>query len=119
MPAARRQVAQRHAAVRVNAILVLADRLGRVRHRYAEERPRGNTLTVLCKRCNSTTGSVYGTEYARFMKDVANHAEGKHHGEQVQFTTRTFPLRIVKQALTTLCATSGDLGREMPIATGS
>lgn len=82
--------------------------------RYAEDKPRGNTLAVLCKRCNNTTGSIYGTEYVPFVKDVANHADGKRHGERVQFTARTFPLRIVKQVLTTLCATSGDLGSEMP-----
>jgi hypothetical protein len=82
--------------------------------RYAEDKPRGNTLAVLCRRCNSRTGSVYGTEYVRFVKEVANRADGKRHGEHVQFTTRTFPLRIVKQVLTTLSATSGELGPEMP-----
>lgn len=35
--------------------------------RYAGDRPRGNTLVVLCKHCNNTTGSVCGTEYVRFV----------------------------------------------------
>src|ERR1035441_5807937 len=80
--------------------------------RFAEEKTTGNSLTVLCQRCNNTTGRIYGGEYVNFVKEVANHAYGRSHGERVQFVTMTYPLRIVKQTVTMLCATSGKLGPE-------
>jgi hypothetical protein len=80
--------------------------------RFAEEKTTGNSLTVLCEPCNNRTGRIYGGEYVAFVKEVANQAAGRSHGERVQFVATTFPLRIVKQALTMLSATSGKLGPE-------
>jgi hypothetical protein len=67
----------------------------------------GLSHPVLCGPCNShRTGSRYGTEYAAFIKAVAAAADQATEGDIISISLRTFPLRVVKQALTGIVSTS-------------
>jgi hypothetical protein len=67
----------------------------------------GLSHPVLCHPCNShRTGSRYGTEYAVFIKQVAGAADQAAEGQVVSLSVSTFPSRVVKQALTSIVATS-------------
>ncbi len=65
----------------------------------------GFSLPVLCDRCNGRTGTKYGTEYVRFVKNLAEIADRAEPGDTVPVSMLTYPLRISKQALTIVAAT--------------
>jgi hypothetical protein len=70
---------------------------------------------VLCERCNNLTGGLYGIEFARWSKwgisILRETAEGLGNVEQYE----GFPLRIAKQVVSTMLASSTeDFGNARP-----
>jgi hypothetical protein len=73
-----------------------------------EQRQGGNFEFVLCEDCNNKTGSWYGNEYVKFVKTYAQYANSENAGKTVLFQIHNlFPLRVVKQVLAMMCASSG------------
>jgi hypothetical protein len=68
---------------------------------------RGYKQPVLCVKCNNNTGAWYGDEYARFAVYCAERATPRARGLHVGVDLSSIrPLRVIKQALVMLCASS-------------
>lgn len=79
---------------------------GKVSWREFDE-TRGSFARTLCEKCNNWTGSVYAPEYIEFAKMFAPHANVANVVSGIGGSTPPFrPLRIVKQVLTMICATT-------------
>lgn len=67
----------------------------------------GHFAYVLCVECNNRTGQWYGGEYKRLAEACAPFANPSYAGQIVPINLmELFPLRLFKQALTIICATS-------------
>lgn len=67
----------------------------------------GHFAYVLCVECNNHTGQWYGGEYKRLAEACAPFANPSYAGQIVSISLpELFPLRLFKQALTIICATS-------------
>lgn len=67
----------------------------------------GHFAYVLCVECNNRTGQWYGGEYKRLAEACAPFANPLYAGQIVSINLpELFPLRLFKQALTIICATS-------------
>lgn len=73
-----------------------------------EQRQGGHFEYSLCKKCNNDTGGWYGREYVGFVKACADHAVVSNAGKVITLELKDiYPARIVKQALTMICSSSG------------
>jgi hypothetical protein len=69
----------------------------------------GHFAYVLCVECNNHTGHWYGGEYKRLAEACAPFANPSYAGQIVSIKLPgLFPLRLFKQALTIICATSNE-----------
>ncbi len=81
--------------------------------RMNTDRPRkqqgGHRRPVLCVPCNNKTGSWYGGEYVRFVRQCAEYATPAAVNSKVVVPLGNIsPLRVLKQALTIMAASCGD-----------
>jgi hypothetical protein len=75
---------------------------------FKQQHQGGHKQPVLCATCNNDTGAWYGTDYAHFAQLCAERAKPSLVGRRVAVDLAAVrPLRIFKQALTIICASSG------------
>lgn len=74
---------------------------------------------VLCGKCNNDTGAWYVPYYVNFIRVCADYATLANAEKIVELEIRDcYPLRIIKEALTIICASSGpSLIKEFPLIT--
>jgi len=77
---------------------------GEVRWRTTASRD-GRYIVGLCRKCNSRTGSWYGTDYAEFAKAGAESSIPSGERGYLVFSGR--PAAVAKEGLVCLCTTSG------------
>jgi hypothetical protein len=67
----------------------------------------GHYSYVFCEQCNNLTGSWYVKEYIKLAKICAPYAHPDNAGRIISIQTSGFyPLRVFKQAISIICATS-------------
>ncbi len=65
----------------------------------------GATTRALCERCNNSTGRWYNPDYVTLAKYCARFAQPANAGKLCDVCLTVHPLRVLKQALTTIVAT--------------
>lgn len=74
----------------------------------ARRKPSGNASYTLFASWNSFTRGEYGSEYVKFIKEIAECAETADEGKVFHLTfSNIMPLRILKQVLSLICSTCG------------
>lgn len=67
---------------------------------------QGNTFESLCRPCNNHTGSWYNPAYVKFSAHCQQFAKSENVGRLCPIQLEVHPQRVLKQALTSLLATS-------------
>ncbi len=67
---------------------------------------QGVTFKTLCKGCNTTTGGWYNRAYIRFARHCGKLAREESAGTLCDVDVEVHPQRVLKQALTSIVATS-------------
>ena len=68
---------------------------------------RGAGRYTLCERCNSTTGSWYGTTYVSWARQAAELLDRSKGDLNLAYPYRLHPLRAIKQVTAMFCSVCG------------
>ncbi|MBS1806564.1 MAG: hypothetical protein JST84_00050 [Acidobacteria bacterium] len=80
----------------------------------------GYSEFVICESCNNQTGTWYGREYGTFASSCVSTANESNLKKTVPIVIpKLMPLRVYKQALTTICASAKpDFSRRLDLVVG-
>lgn len=79
----------------------------RIRWEVKEEDTNGIYLFTLCEKCNNRTGTIYGTDYVKFVQSIDSIAILQNANKTVKIELNNFfPARVIKQAISMVLSTS-------------
>jgi hypothetical protein len=79
----------------------------RIRWEARDVDSKGIYLFTLCKQCNTRTGTLYGSDYLKFVQAFSCVATPENARRIVETTVENFfPIRVIKQAISMILSTS-------------